>query len=261
MEKRFYSNNGFTLAEVLITLGIIGVVAAMTLPTLVQKQNEKATVTALKKFYSSISQAYMFAKNENGTPDGWYNGNMPSGQPEGSNVMLDTLAKYMKTTKICHNDKGCFYDKNYKKIDGKDVVVNWNNYGSISKLITADGMSVFFYSYGSNSSDNGDGMQKESYGAISVDINGFKKPNVFGQDMFSFILTKNGVVPCGIPSSIMNETLEDSTIIKTNAFPRSCNRTDCYGHCEGCTAWVIYNENMDYLYCNDLSWNGKTKCK
>lgn len=28
----------------------------------------------------------------------------------------------------------------------------------------------------------------------------------------------------------------------------------------GCTAWVIFNENMDYLHCDDLSWNGKTKC-
>lgn len=252
--------NAFTLAEVLITLGIIGVVAAMTLPTLIQKQNEKATVTALKKFYSSISQAYLFAINENGYPDGWYNGDMPLGQSAGANIMLDTMAKYMKTNKICHNDKGCFYDKNYKKIDGKNVALNWDNLDSISKLITADGMSVFFYSYGSNPSNAGGGMEKESYGAISVDINGFKKPNVFGQDMFSFILTKNGVVAFGTPNSTIDEKLEDSSVVKDNAFPKSCNRTNCYGHCEACTAWVIYNENMDYLHCDDLSWDGKTKC-
>lgn len=29
----------------------------------------------------------------------------------------------------------------------------------------------------------------------------------------------------------------------------------------GCAALVIYNENMDYLYCDDLSWNGKKQCK
>ena len=45
---------GFTLAEVLITLGIIGVVAALTLPSLIQNYKEKATVTAVKESYSIL---------------------------------------------------------------------------------------------------------------------------------------------------------------------------------------------------------------
>ena len=52
----------FTLAEVLITLGVIGVVAAMTLPSLIQKHNEKVIVTQLKKVYSTFSQAYKMAE-------------------------------------------------------------------------------------------------------------------------------------------------------------------------------------------------------
>ena len=61
----------FTLAEVLITLGIIGIVAAMTLPGVMGKFREKATVTKLKKFYSVLSQGYIFATEEFGTPDVW----------------------------------------------------------------------------------------------------------------------------------------------------------------------------------------------
>lgn len=57
---------GFTLAEVLITLGIIGVVAAMTLPALIQKNNNKVVETRLKKFYSAINQAIMLAENDYG---------------------------------------------------------------------------------------------------------------------------------------------------------------------------------------------------
>lgn len=60
----------------------------------------------------------------------------------------------------------------------------------ISKLITSDGMSVFMYTYGSSPDVTGGGFQNESYGAISVDINGFKGPNVFGQDMFHLYLQK-----------------------------------------------------------------------
>ena len=56
----------FTLAEVLITLGIIGVVAAMTMPSLIQNYQEKATVTKLKKCYSLVSQAYVSILNDEG---------------------------------------------------------------------------------------------------------------------------------------------------------------------------------------------------
>ena len=48
----------FTLAEVLITLGIIGIVAALTLPTIVQKQNKKSLEVAFKKAYANFYNAY-----------------------------------------------------------------------------------------------------------------------------------------------------------------------------------------------------------
>lgn len=58
--------NAFTLAEVLITLGIIGIVASMTLPTLINNQRNKALQTALKKAYSRHSEAFMLVKDEMG---------------------------------------------------------------------------------------------------------------------------------------------------------------------------------------------------
>ena len=248
----------FTLAEVLITLGIIGVVAAMTLPTLIQKYQEKDTVTALKKFYSSISQAYIYAKNEYGYPDIWYPENASRGVL--SDIMLDNFAKFMKTTKICHTNKGCFPDVKYKKIDG-NYTSNWNERTDTSKLITSDGMSVFFYSYGPVAfNDRGDsGALTETYGALSVDINGFKKPNMAGRDIFSFIIARDGIVPYGVPASTF--TTNYDTMEREKAFPRTCNTENCYGGCEGCCAWVIYKENMDYLHCSDLSWDGKNKCR
>lgn len=72
---------GFTLAEVLITLGIIGVVAAMTIPSLLQNHRKKVVETKLKKFYSTINEAVKLAEVEFGpakdwewnTPDDMYN--------------------------------------------------------------------------------------------------------------------------------------------------------------------------------------------
>ena len=55
MTKRF----SFTLAEVLITLGIIGVVAAMTIPTLISNTNGAQFKTAYKKALSTLNQAIL----------------------------------------------------------------------------------------------------------------------------------------------------------------------------------------------------------
>ena len=62
----------FTLAEVLITLGIIGVVAAMTLPTLVQNYQKRVVETRLQKFYSAINQAVRLAEVEYGDKKIWF---------------------------------------------------------------------------------------------------------------------------------------------------------------------------------------------
>ena len=70
-EKRMITR-GFTLAEVLITLGIIGVVAAMTLPSLIQKNNNRVVETRLQKFYSAFNQAILMAEKDYGDKSYWY---------------------------------------------------------------------------------------------------------------------------------------------------------------------------------------------
>lgn len=61
----------FTLAEVLITLGIIGVVAAMTIPVLIQKHNNMVVETRLKKIYTVMNQAILLSETENGPKEEW----------------------------------------------------------------------------------------------------------------------------------------------------------------------------------------------
>ena len=83
---------------------------------------------------------------------------------------------------------------------------------------------------------------------MHVDINGAKPPNQFGRDMFIFHISKEGVIPTG--TQFVN--------VPAYTFENSCKMS---GNGTSCSAWVILNENMDYLRCNDLSWDGKTKCK
>ena len=65
----------FTLSEVLITLGIIGVVAAMTIPTLISNHNKRVVETRLKKFYSSMNQAIRMAELDYGSRELWFEDN------------------------------------------------------------------------------------------------------------------------------------------------------------------------------------------
>lgn len=88
----------FTLAEVLITLGIIGVVAALTIPSLIQGNKIKETETRLKKFYSISNEAIKLSEVENGTHKNW--DPIPA---DSENVLLwynKYLNKYIKSSKV-----------------------------------------------------------------------------------------------------------------------------------------------------------------
>ncbi|MFQ8625632.1 MAG: prepilin-type N-terminal cleavage/methylation domain-containing protein [Candidatus Gastranaerophilaceae bacterium] len=63
--------NGFTLAEVLITLGIIGIVAAMTMPALIANSKKTEYSSKLKKFYSVMNQAILMSEQDNGEAGEW----------------------------------------------------------------------------------------------------------------------------------------------------------------------------------------------
>lgn len=248
--------DAFTLAEVLITLGIIGVVAAMTLPSLITNYKNKQTVSQLKKIYSSMSQAYVMAKSEYGPMDDWgmsgriedEDGNLQYNQNDAS-IIANKFAPYLKTLKICKDSNNCWYNENLKSLSGK---LTNNNFSADGKtrvsMILADGGMISLVSISPDCSNNrGDGMLSKVCGAFAVDVNGSKKPNQIGRDVFQFYFTKEGIVPYGLPSD--------------NSFPfeTSCSVKNDQGF--GCTAWVIYNENLDYLYCDDLDWNSKTHCK
>lgn len=261
MEKRDF--NGFTLAEVLITLAIIGVVAVLTIPDLIQKYQVRQTVSALKEFNSVMDQAAKMVIADKGSPRYWYT-NEGTGSKKANDIMLNNFRPYLRINKICFSgEQGCFPDIMYKKLDGKDAQ-NWNRFYSIAKFRLTNGMNVFFYSYGNEPLENI--SKSTAWGAISVDINGDKNPNIMGRDMFSFVFTENGVVPSGLPENlssstgfIINEEGVAEEIPLTDVL-EGCNRTNCIGHCETCSAWVIRNENMDYLHCDDLSWDGKKSC-
>lgn len=240
----------FTLAEVLITLGIIGVVAAMTIPTLMNNIGEKEKITALKKAYSIISQAYTQAKIEEGTPDMWGLSDMADTSQPGSKVIIDKLSPYLRIQKNCGTGGDCFATDPYKRLKASDTFDPNSN--SKTKILLADGMSMTAWSGWVNCEGAFVGAplaMQNICGSVEIDINGAKKPNQDGVDYFVFWLTKDAIVPNGVVG------IPDAN---SNSFAGSCAQANASGH--GCTAWAIYNENMEYLHCDTLVWGGPTKC-
>lgn len=236
---------GFTIAEVLITLGIIGLIAALTIPSLMNSANDKETVTNLKKIYSILKQAYALAENDIGNPTSWFNGNAT----HDNIATLGTLIPYLKISKDCNSSdagQGCFKPgEMYKNLSGNWGVID--DWGYSIRL--ADGMIIHRNRGNSTCSDNHSSNPNSVIYAgcavLDVDINGLEGPNQLGRDTFQFYLTKSGIFPVGLPED------EDYSFDDT-----------CIARGDGCTAWVIYNENLDYLKScgSTLSWNGSKSC-
>lgn len=228
------TKKGFTLAEVLITLGIIGVVAALTMPTLIAKHNDKANIVKLKKQYSILNQAFKLSEVENGEIHGDLNN-------DDIQNAIDNIISKLSHIKYCKNEAGCFPDTDYKKPNGE----SWGNFGTdpySSKVVLKDGTMIVFTDI------NGIYEDEKVIGLVIVDINGAKGPNVIGNDTFFFwFLSKSGIKPMGWNG----DTYSFSAVCKDEGM--------------GCTGWVLANENFEYLKCPEeigvtLDWDKSLTC-
>ena len=237
------SLKAFTLSEILVTLGILGVVAIMAVPPLLQNSQDQATVTAVKKANSTLSDAFTRAVQENGTPDAW---GATTDDGPGSQALMDKIKPYLNVQKDCGTGGGCFPTVKYKRLSEEyGAYQNLDSSTSLAHIQLRDGsliaLDIYSISYG---------LSSGQYAVIIVDTNGFKAPNQFGVDTFIFWLTQNKILPGGAPRD------------QLFSFSQECNRklldASTNGSGSGCAGWVITNGNLDYRYVDDLNWSTKT---
>lgn len=216
VEIASFSQKAFTLAEVLITLGIIGVVAAMTLPTVINNTKNKELETAFKKTYSQLGQAIqsIFLQEYGGS--GFNIGTTSDINSEFTNF-VNYMQKQYKQSSICiDGSKSCplslFPLKNYSGTDGTNFIRNnYKSYNAKSAnasgycndgiMSITDGSFIFF----DKSSSDQDTAGKFF---ICIDVNGWKKrPNRFGHDFFMFEINQNTgkLLPMGVEGSMFPE--------------------------------------------------------
>ncbi len=213
----------FTLAEVLITLGIIGVVAAMTIPTLMTKIQEHQTVSKLKETYSILSQAIRLVGEDQGYPEEW---GISGRDARSGAIVAEKLKPYLKIAVDCgmanEGNTNCFAEK-LTTLNGQAV---YNTKNSVSKYLVSllNGTSVVFEGAAS------DGL----YMYFLVDINGKSKPNIWGVDIFEFSYKEGiGLVPSGHPQNT------------SNTYKKFCKDMTSTGY--GCAYYVLHFGKMDYL--------------
>ena len=186
--------DGFTLAEVLITLGIIGVVASMTMPTLIAHYKEKVQITAMKKVYSEISQANQLLNAE-------YGGNWTNECDDFDNACFrDMFATKLKVLKTCDKpvEEGCQAQSTYLDGNDRDELTNSGINDNWSSLITNSGYSLKFRFHFNGCKPNGvTGDYKwinYACGWMQIDTNGLKGPNIMGKDIFYAELYSDGTL-------------------------------------------------------------------
>ena len=164
---------GFTLAEVLITLGIIGVIAAMTLPTLITNYQKRATIAKLKRAYSVIKQAYLMSYDQVGDPAA------EEAFAMGADTYFKTYwAPFIKATH-CKSEKACGYNKVFPFLEASGEVYGIGIIAdNRSTFYTSDGF-LYVVFVGSGAIDT-----RSANTNIIVDINGGKGANTFGKDVF-----------------------------------------------------------------------------
>ncbi len=192
----------FTLAEVLITLGIIGIVAAMTLPVLIENHQKRVVETRLQKFYIVFNSALRASVAENGDMSTW---TFPTSyyDREGADVFFETyLKKYL------------VYKKTKSSVD-----TIWPTYGT--EIYLNDG-SAFVVS----------GGPWITYYPVA------KKTKQSGVDVFLFIMhpSKNAILPHGYDYIVHNNQM---TYINNTVF--SCNANSMRAYNRSCAAYIMRN--------------------
>ena len=215
-------------------MGIIGVVAALTIPNLNQSTGDREKVAKVKKVYANLEDAFGRATAVYGPFDEWFinDGNDYSMK---NKRFAERMMEFLKVSKDCVIGEGCFSEQPFIYSSGFKAADNYFSFltGVTSyMIILSDGTSLAFQA-------DGDTL---THPAIRFDIDGPNKgKNQAGNDIFDVFIIDGQLKSFGLE--------EDDGDLELS-------------HGTNFTYWVLKNDNLDYLKCGiDLDWETKTSCK
>lgn len=234
----------FTLAEVLIVIGIIGIVAEIVIPGVIANAFDSYSLAMVKKDFSIIQQAIKMAELNEGRICDWYSG---SSDAATANITANqVLSKYLKVSKNCGATQGCFSPNNYRWLSSSNTLsvpnfMKLDNYPSQwSNMILADGSSLAIWASSIGGSSPNSYISSLTF---VVDVNGLKEPNRWGYDTFQFFITSS-------PDANSSKALEAWGYRPNNTGFNGCYSnaapTENPGFGVGCAVWAIYGSTVKY---------------
>lgn len=154
-------------------MGIIGIIAEMTIPILVQNVQKQISLNLLKETFSSLSQAVIISRGNNGEIQSW-----PEWDTDEKTFADNLVLPYLKVSRNCGYDYGgsnTCWSAHPKLLNGNDYTGGFTYY-----YVTLNNGVAVAFGFDSNTRIN-----------ILVDLNGMDKPNVFGKDIFLMEINKN----------------------------------------------------------------------
>ena len=192
------THTAFTLSEVLITLVVIGIVAAITIPAIVENYTEHEKYARVKKTYSMLANAMTRVKADGGD----YIFDVTDGNTDNiKNWYREYLSNYIITTKVCYDTAGCWNSGDTYNLKGNLALYNQRGKSLGGNTVTAilnDGTFINIDAFNSANSiyeHFGVIIDTQRTLVIYFDINGEKKPNTVGKDIFATVFTEEGLVP------------------------------------------------------------------
>jgi len=191
--KFFQNYKAFTLAEILVTLAIIGVVAALTISTLISNSQKAQYYTAFQKGYAELSEIFESLILENGDM---------TGAIASYGSLTNAIRAKVKEGRFCPGGTmyGVCMSSSIKFSTGPD------NFDGYDMIVFADGQTIAIQSVADDCTWTW-GNFTDACGQIYLDTNSIKKPNEVGRDVFFFVLRNKKLVAEGEPGSGVEEDL------------------------------------------------------
>ncbi len=242
MNKKFVW--GFSLAELLIAVAIIGVIAALTIPGVIANYQRKALLTQLQKSYVELQESLLILKTEN-YQKGLYGSSL---NKKSSTSIRNSAGKfllgYYKITQDCETDtQPCFASK-YADLSS----MTYSDYSCEGYSVNvASGAAICIVPASITeeevSDDTGATTTKEikNPAVVYIDVNGSKEPNIGGRDMFTFNIYEDFTIDEVDPASTDLSSLEEE---RENLYDENC-LTSSIG--KGCFAKIL-NDDWEMNY-------------
>lgn len=242
MNKKFVW--GFSLAELLIAVAIIGVIAALTIPGVIANYQRKALLTQLQKSYVELQESLLILKTEN-YQKGLYGSSL---NKKSSTSIRNSAGKfllgYYKITQDCETDtQPCFASK-YADLSS----MTYSDYSCEGYSVNvASGAAICIVPASITeeevSDDTGATTTKEikNPAVVYIDVNGSKEPNIGGRDMFTFNIYEDFTIDEVDPASTDLSSLEEE---RDNLYDENC-LTSSIG--KGCFAKIL-NDDWEMNY-------------